>query len=143
MESDPKSALGHLNRGIAAFEDGDLETARRHFAQTLHDEPENELAWLWLAEASETPGQKRYCLDRAVAVNPDSSANFRRDALRTAADQHRLGRPLLRLVGAEGAQRGHEVDQAGVDAGGHLGVHLGADVALRDGRGRVRFLEEK
>lgn len=84
MESDPKSALGHLNRGIAAFEDGDLETARRHFAQTLHDEPENELAWLWLAEASETPGQKRYCLDRAVAVNPDSSANFRRDALRTA-----------------------------------------------------------
>lgn len=85
MENDPKSALGHLNRGIGAFNDGDLEAARRHFAQALLQEPDNELAWLWLAEASETPGQKRYCFDRAVAINPDSAGLFRRDALKAAA----------------------------------------------------------
>ena len=85
MDNDPQSALGHLNRGIGAFDDGDLVVARRHFAQALLQEPDNELAWLWLAEASETPGQKRYCLDRAVAIDPDSAALFRRDALRAAS----------------------------------------------------------
>ncbi len=84
MENDPQSALGHLNRGIGAFDDGDLEVARRHFAQALLQEPDNELAWLWLAEASDAPGQKRYCLERAVAIDPDSAALFRRDALRAA-----------------------------------------------------------
>jgi ABC-type branched-subunit amino acid transport system substrate-binding protein len=84
MENDPQSALGHLNRGIGEFGDGELEDARRHFAQALLQEPDNELAWLWLAEASETPGQKRYCFDRAVAIDPDSVGLFRRDALRAA-----------------------------------------------------------
>jgi ABC-type branched-subunit amino acid transport system substrate-binding protein len=95
VENDAKSALGHLNRGIGAFDDGDLEAARRQFAQALLQEPDNELAWLWLAEASETPGQKRYCYDRAVAIDPDSVGLFRRDALKAAASESEVP-PVIR-----------------------------------------------
>jgi tetratricopeptide (TPR) repeat protein len=96
MENDPQSALGHLNRGIGEFGDGELEDARRHFAQALLQEPDNELAWLWLAEASETPGQKRYCFDRAVAIDPDSAGLFRRDALRAAGIDSEVP-PVIRI----------------------------------------------
>ncbi|MEZ4505272.1 MAG: ABC transporter substrate-binding protein [Thermomicrobiales bacterium] len=84
MDKDPKSALGLLNRGIQTFDDGDLAEARDLFAQALREEPENEVAWLWLAEASDDLGEKRYCLDRAVAINPDSAGLPKREALRTA-----------------------------------------------------------
>lgn len=84
MDSDPKSALGLLNHGIQRFDDGDLAGARDLFAQALREEPENEVAWLWLAEASDDLGEKRYCLDRAVAINPDSAGLPKREALRTA-----------------------------------------------------------
>lgn len=84
LESDPQSALGYLNRGIDAFENGNLELAKRHFAQALSQEPDDALAWLWLSEASQNPGEQRYCLDRAAALDPDSAGIVKRDALRAA-----------------------------------------------------------
>ena len=84
MEEDPQSALGHVNRGIDALSDDDGERARRHFAQALHLEPENEIAWLWMSESSTVPGEQLYCLNRAVGINPDSRGKAHRDALRQA-----------------------------------------------------------
>ncbi len=84
MEQDPLSALGHINRGIDAKADGDDERARRHFAQALRLEPDNEVAWLWMSEASTVPGEQLYCLKRAVDINPDSRGKAHRDSLRQA-----------------------------------------------------------
>lgn len=81
MDNEPQSALGHLNRGIDAFENGNPERARRHFAQALLLEPNNDVAWLWLAEAAENTGEKRYCLERATRIDPDSAAHTQLDAL--------------------------------------------------------------
>ncbi len=84
MEEDPQSALGHVNRGIDAHADGDSERARRHFAQALHLEPGNEVAWLWMSESSTVAGEQLYCLNRAVDINPDTRGKPHRDALRQA-----------------------------------------------------------
>ncbi|HWK81290.1 MAG TPA: ABC transporter substrate-binding protein, partial [Thermomicrobiales bacterium] len=74
--------MGHLNRGIDAYNDQNIESAKRHFGQALIQDPNNEVAWLWLAEASRDDGEQLYCLDRAVALNPDSTGSVERAALR-------------------------------------------------------------
>ena len=35
-------------------------------------DPESELGWLWFAAVTDDPAEKRYALDRAVSINPDS-----------------------------------------------------------------------
>ncbi len=81
VDGDPSSVLGHLNRGIAYQSTGAIGEAKRQFAQAILKEPDYELAWLWLAEVSDTLGEQRYCLDRALAINPDSVAQARRSSL--------------------------------------------------------------
>ncbi|MGC4104771.1 MAG: ABC transporter substrate-binding protein [Thermomicrobiales bacterium] len=76
--------MGHINRGIDAHDRKDVETAKRQFAMALLGDPQNEMAWLWLAEVSTDRGERLYCLNRAVEINPDSRARLRRDAMRAA-----------------------------------------------------------
>ena len=72
MEQPPASPIALLNRGIAAYHAGDSDEALRLFAQALLIDPESELGWLWFAAVTDDPGEKRYALDRAVSINPDS-----------------------------------------------------------------------
>ena len=72
MEHTPATPTALLNRGIAAYHAGDSEEALRLFAQALLVDPDNEVGWLWFAAATDDPGEKRYALDRAVSINPDS-----------------------------------------------------------------------
>ncbi|MGH2614010.1 MAG: ABC transporter substrate-binding protein [Thermomicrobiales bacterium] len=72
MENPPGSPIALLNRGVLAYHDGNLEEARALFAQALLTDPESELGWLWFASACDDPGEKRYALDQAVTINPDS-----------------------------------------------------------------------
>ncbi|MGC4192940.1 MAG: ABC transporter substrate-binding protein [Thermomicrobiales bacterium] len=90
MGTDPSSPLGYINRGIDAHERKDPETAKHLFAMALLGDPQNEMAWLWLAEVSTDRGERLYCLDRAVEINPDSRGSARRDALRNAG-----GKPAI------------------------------------------------
>jgi ABC-type branched-subunit amino acid transport system substrate-binding protein len=82
--TDPQSAVGHINRGIDAHGRGDEEAARRHFAEALLLEPDNEVAWLWMVQASSDPAEQLFCLNRAVGINPDSKGRVLRDQLRTS-----------------------------------------------------------
>lgn len=84
MDDAPTSALGYINRGIAHHAAGSLDDARAQFVQAILKEPDNEYAWLWLAEVSNDPGEQRYCFDRAIEINPDSAARVRRTALASA-----------------------------------------------------------
>ncbi|MGN6484049.1 MAG: ABC transporter substrate-binding protein, partial [Thermomicrobiales bacterium] len=84
MATDPSSPLGYINRGIDAYERNEIDSAKHLFAMALLGDPQNEIAWLWLAEVSSDRGERLYCLDRAVEINPDSRGRARRDALRAA-----------------------------------------------------------
>ncbi|HWV35376.1 MAG TPA: ABC transporter substrate-binding protein [Thermomicrobiales bacterium] len=81
MDSDPQSALGHINRGIAAHREKNNEEAKRHFAQALLMDPASELGWLWFAEVADDPAEQRYCLNRAHHINPDTVGNTKRNQL--------------------------------------------------------------
>jgi len=81
VESNPQSALGHINRGIAAHREGNDQQAKRHFADALLSDPSSELGWLWFAEVEADPAKQRYCLDRAWQINPDTAGNEKRNLL--------------------------------------------------------------
>lgn len=70
----PRTAAALTNRGIAAERAGNREEARRRFAEALLLDPAYELGWLWYATVAESPGERRYALDRALKINPDSPA---------------------------------------------------------------------
>jgi hypothetical protein len=72
MENLPDSPIALLNRGVTAYHAGNRDEALRLFAHALLIEPESELGWLWFAAVTDDPAEKRYALDRAIAINPDS-----------------------------------------------------------------------
>jgi len=53
-----------------------LEFATAHathlFAQALHENSNLELDWLWYAANMTGDGERRYCLNRALTINPHS-----------------------------------------------------------------------
>lgn len=42
------------------------------FVQALRDDSNQEMDWLWLYTQVSRTAERRYCLDRALAINPDS-----------------------------------------------------------------------
>ncbi len=61
-----------LKRGIEAVRAGDRATARRLLSRVVRRRPDSEAAWLWLSEALDTPQGKAYCLERVLALDPQS-----------------------------------------------------------------------
>ena len=72
MENVPTTPTALLNRGVAAYHAGNRDEALQNLAQALLIDPESELGWLWFAAVTDDPAEKRYALDRAVSINPDS-----------------------------------------------------------------------
>ncbi|HKG27938.1 MAG TPA: tetratricopeptide repeat protein [Thermomicrobiales bacterium] len=72
MEQPLATSIALLNRGVAAYHAGDSDEALRLIAQALLADPDSELGWLWFAAVTDDPAEKRYALDRAVSINPDS-----------------------------------------------------------------------
>lgn len=46
--------------------------AQECLGKILKADPYNEEAWLWMSLVLETPGEKRFCLEKALAINPQS-----------------------------------------------------------------------
>ena len=63
-----------LERAIQAVQSGRRQSARILLAQVVRQEPDNERAWLWLAASIDDDGQKLYCLQQALRVNPRNAA---------------------------------------------------------------------
>ena len=63
-----------LVQGIAAAKAGDRHTARRLLTRAVRENPESELAWLWLSSVLDTPQAKAFCLREVLALNPDNRA---------------------------------------------------------------------
>ncbi|MGI9253902.1 MAG: ABC transporter substrate-binding protein, partial [Thermomicrobiales bacterium] len=61
-------------RAIQTAEDGNRADARQLLAEALSAEPGYEPAWLWYAHLAENDGERKFCLQRAAALNEESAA---------------------------------------------------------------------
>lgn len=64
------AAPGLTARGIAALRAGDHAAARALLAAAVRADPADAQAWLWLSGALPEPAAQRYCLERALALDP-------------------------------------------------------------------------
>jgi hypothetical protein len=76
---------------------------RALFARALLANPESEAGWLWFATVAEDPGEQRYALNRALAINPESAGLHRlvllpRGPATTPPDLSELDEPPLPLI---------------------------------------------
>jgi twitching motility two-component system response regulator PilG len=62
--------LSVLQSAIAAAKAGDRPAARSLLGEVTRGEPDNEVAWLWLASVAETPDEAVGHLQRVLAINP-------------------------------------------------------------------------
>ncbi len=61
---------GLIAQGVAALRAGDPATARTLLAAAVRADPADPQAWLWLSGALPEPAAQRYCLERALALDP-------------------------------------------------------------------------
>jgi len=55
---------------LALRERKDAAEARRLLTESLRIDPQNEMAWLWLARTISDPQKRLQCVERALAINP-------------------------------------------------------------------------
>ncbi len=67
---DDRSATLLSKQGITALQSGDIMQARELLSQALQIAPADEHAWLWLSGAVTSDAERRYCLERVLAINP-------------------------------------------------------------------------
>ncbi len=63
-----------LQRAVAAVKAGDKAAGRRLLAEVIRADPRNVSAWLWMAAATDADEQRRACLERVLAINPDNQS---------------------------------------------------------------------
>jgi twitching motility two-component system response regulator PilG len=61
-----------LKVGVAAAKAHKNARARPLLSAVTAAEPENELAWMWLANIAESPAEAATCLERVLAINPEN-----------------------------------------------------------------------
>jgi Tol biopolymer transport system component len=62
-----------LNAGIEAARSGDQTTARKLLQQVISADPNNEVAWMWMASAVTSVSERRACLEKALSINPNNA----------------------------------------------------------------------
>lgn len=82
MNQDELRAM--LTAGIDAARNNNPILARQSFRQVLAEDPNNELAWMWLAQVVDLDDQRREALQNVLRINPDNDRA--RDALRRLGD---------------------------------------------------------
>ena len=61
-----------LRTGIQTAQSGNKAIARRILEQVVAQDPQNELGWIWLASVVDAPSERRECLQKALAINPNN-----------------------------------------------------------------------
>ena len=62
-----------LQDAINAIQSGDLVSGKALLARLLQQDPNNESAWIWMSGTVEEIDQRRYCLEKALAINPGNA----------------------------------------------------------------------
>ncbi|NWG15006.1 MAG: PD40 domain-containing protein [Chloroflexi bacterium] len=68
-----RSADERLKAGIEAARRGDRVNAQKLLRQVTTSDPNNEVAWMWLASVAESLQERRTCLERALRINPNNT----------------------------------------------------------------------
>ncbi|HWQ13761.1 MAG TPA: tetratricopeptide repeat protein, partial [Roseiflexaceae bacterium] len=63
-----------IDQGAAALKAGDRARAQELLGQALRLDPRNERAWLWMSGVVTRDDQRRQCLERVLAINPQNEA---------------------------------------------------------------------
>src|SRR5690348_1626928 len=63
-----------FQEAVAAARRGDRETARHLMRQAIIDDPNYPPAWLWMGGLVDDLKQRRDCLERALALDPNLTA---------------------------------------------------------------------
>jgi tetratricopeptide (TPR) repeat protein len=61
---------------LALKERKDTAEARRLLTESLRLNPQNEMAWLWLARTVNDPAKRLQCVERALSINPHNEQAF-------------------------------------------------------------------
>jgi len=64
--------IDKLNVAIAAVRAGDKTSGQQLLSEIVKAEPSNETAWLWLSACVDNIEQLKYCLTKALSINPDN-----------------------------------------------------------------------
>jgi CheY-like chemotaxis protein/Tfp pilus assembly protein PilF len=74
-----------VQRGVDASNDVNMDFARQCFLQAIVHDPENEMAWFWLASISDTIDEKIAHLQKVLNINPENETA--KSSLQTAKNQ--------------------------------------------------------
>lgn len=92
-----------LQAGIDAARNGDRATARRLLEDVIRTDPDNELAWIWLASSVTAFSERRDALERVLEINPNNTRA--REALGQLLGQPSAQPPGQRASPARSAAR--------------------------------------
>jgi hypothetical protein len=63
----------HLKQAISLIKSGDQQQGRQILEPLVEHEPNNEVAWMWLAVCVDSDQEKTKCLERALTINPSNA----------------------------------------------------------------------
>jgi hypothetical protein len=61
-----------LGEATAVIRQGDKETGKALLLEILQDEPENDMAWVWMSAVMDTDELRLECLEEAISYNPNN-----------------------------------------------------------------------
>jgi tetratricopeptide (TPR) repeat protein len=132
LRSGEKMTSQKLDQAVALIKAGNKQTAIPILKNLIQEEPNNEQVWLWMFTCVDKPEQKKYCLQKALEINPnntDARKAFEKllgkEALPSSAQPMRsqsqqpvlkkpptappLNRPLLQTAGKKQPVAGHDI----------------------------------
>lgn len=96
--SENDSLKDKLDAGVAAAKAGDKARARQLLEEVISEQPNNELAWIWLASTVNTLKERRLALERVLQINPNNTRA--QDALNKLAARTSQGKSSTQEVPA-------------------------------------------
>jgi hypothetical protein len=82
-------ASEQLNSAIRTIKSGDKATGSQLLASIIREDPANEVAWVWLATCVDDTEKKRFCLKKALAINP-TNETYKKALERLTISPHSL-----------------------------------------------------
>jgi hypothetical protein len=64
--------LEKIKSAINLAKSGDKQSGKQLLIEVLKSDPQNEQAWLWLSACVDTLAEKKYCLEKVLAINPNN-----------------------------------------------------------------------
>ncbi len=77
--------MDELQLGIQAAKSGDNAAARAYLVRAVQRDPNNETAWIWMAQVMDDPARRVDCLKQALRINPNNTLVQRAIQTLTAA----------------------------------------------------------